>query len=749
MPVITEDKQEETKVSEDLQSSLKDIVKSCEHEDIEIFKCLRRQFKKSEEFWAGVQYLFWDQANETWGSPMEGALGVSNASALGDQEEEDQIGSFSDKVVDIYKAHGEAIIAALAAQLPALRYLPDDADSTADILTARTYSKISDIVQRHNKSKLVFLKALYFLANHGFVASYRYKESDFRYGSVKIPTYTSEKQETTVFVCPNCDYESPEMWMGPCPQCGEIDQPKSKKKETEVPVMQGEEDKPKTRVKLDVFGGLHVKVPFYARNQKECTYLGLTLDQGKDVVMDIYPDLYDEIQSEYVDNMSRFARASYVYPTEEEINQKSLITVHRYWLRPEAFNRETDKKRREQLKKKFPKGCKVVFLGKQKIFAECAAESLDDRWEIGQAGISTYIYTDPILRPLIQIQEMRNQIMNLIAETIEHGIPATFADPEVVNFDTYNRFEAMPGCIYQTKASRPGESLGSYFYTTDRSQLSREIAVFLRQLDQDAQFSIGSFPSIYGGPSEGKSRTFAEYAASRQMALQRLSIVWNLITDWWVRTISGCVEMYVETIVEDEKYTQFKDGNFINVWIKRSSMQGKIGGVEPEASESFPISLAQKKDLIMKLMEMNNEFLNAALYKPENARLIQDVLALNEFKLPGEEQRVKQIMEINDLIKEGAAPIPTGQIGPDGKPILQSTVPIDPNTDDDPVHIATLISFMVDLPGLDIMRENPQGYANLTAHLQEHQRDLMMKTMAAGATPPGVPPKTAQAGIEE
>jgi hypothetical protein len=58
---------------------------------------------------------------------------------------------------------------------------------------------------------------------------------------------------------------------------------------------------------------------------------------------------------------------------------------------------------------------------------------------------------------------MRNQLVNLIMETISHGIPSEFADPEVVNFDTYGRFEAVPGYIYQTKSSRPGEPIGNSF----------------------------------------------------------------------------------------------------------------------------------------------------------------------------------------------------------------------------------------------------------------------------------------------
>ena len=729
------------KLDDELIASLKDIVKSCEHEDKDIRKAMVRQWKKAEEFWHGVQFLFWSSRDNGWKSPVD--MGYED-----DEELDEELGSFSDKVIDIYKAHGESIISALSAQIPSLRFLPDDADSPEDTLTARTYNKVADVVQRHNKAKLVFLRALFFLANQGIVASYRYKDSDPSYGTYKVPVYGEKEVESISYTCADCGSDAAASET-PCPQCGSVEPPKETKTKNKVPELQTVEDRPKTRVKLDIFGALHFKVSYYARNQAECSYLGLFLDQGKDIACETYPDLCEEIQGDTIENLDRFARAAYVFPSEEEVEKKNLVAVSKWWLRPAAFYREPSKEKREKLLKKFPDGCRVIFIGKQKHFAEAIPEKLDDRWEIGQAGLSTYIYSDAILRPLIQIQEMRNQLVNLIMETIEHAIPAEFARPDVLNFAEYGKYEAVPGYTYKAMPGRPGDKLSDGFYTSTRSTLSKEVSAFLHQLDQDAQFAIGSFPSIYGGPSEGKSRTFAEYAASRQMALQRLSIVWQLVTDWWMRTISGSVLLYVDSLVEDEKYTKFESGSYVNVWIKKSQMLGKIGGVEPEASESFPTSLTQKKDLFMKLIEMNNDFINSALYAPENARTIQDVMALTELKLPGEAQRVKQVIEIHDMMKDGIIAVHTGVPGPNGQEIVQTSIPIDPDVDDHVVHMSTLQAFMVDLPGLDVAAEHPEQYENMRAHYKAHEQAQAMKTMQMNATQPGVAPETAHAGVEE
>ena len=152
--------------------------------------------------------------------------------------------------------------------------------------------------------------------------------------------YGQEERESVSLECVDCGYTSTEDWTATgsgCPQCGSIDPPKETKTKQQVPVLASVEDRPKTRVKVDVFGALHFKVSYYARNQAECSYFGLFLDKGKDVACETYPDLYDEIQGSSLENLDRFSRAAYVYPTQEEIDKKNLVSVNKWWLRPTAI----------------------------------------------------------------------------------------------------------------------------------------------------------------------------------------------------------------------------------------------------------------------------------------------------------------------------------------------------------------------------------------------------------------------------
>jgi hypothetical protein len=501
-------------------------------------------------------------------------------------------------------------------------------------------------------------------------------------------------------------------------------------------------------LKIEIFGPLHAKVSYYARNQAACGYLILKTDQSASLVKSIYQDIEDKIEGARLESTDRFVRSSYSYPHDVVDEKMDLVTVEKTWLRPWTLWKLKDKDIRKALIEKFPNGCQVTFIGKERIFAEAFDEALDDRWEIGQSGLSTFIHSDPLGKTLVSLQDMRNELVTLTMDTIDHGIPAVYAETDVLDFDAYGRFESRPGCVYQARA-REGKSLSDSFAEEPKSMMSKEHMLFFRQIDQDAQFASGDFPSIHGGPSEGKSRTLGEYAMSKEMALQRLSIVWEFALDWWIRSIDGCVRLFTETVVADQSYAQKKDNDYVNVWIRRSEMEGKVGGVEPEGGGSFPISIVQKRETVFELMKLNNPYINEALYSPSNAKVLKDIFALDELVLPGEGQRIKQAREINRLIRPGAEPEQGPDVAPGVPGQLIPTVAVNMDVDDHAIHIVVLKDFLVGTVGLDLLDTNPAAYMNCIAHLKQHQEALAQQTMMQHeASPPGEKPDSAAPSTE-
>lgn len=738
---------------EDLQDCLAEIIRQVEKEDDNVRKQQIRQWKKNDRFWHGIQYIFWSETQQDWIAPIN----TRWDDLTGNREEAD--GPFYDYVVNIYKAHGESIIAALSAQVPSVRFPPDDANNEDDLQTAKVYDKVADLIQRHNQSKMIILQALLALWNQGLVFAYHAPKADKAFGNVQIPEYNSEDE------CQQCGYTSGQQDGSPqqtgfadsvktgsdtaeeaesqettddsesegrdeevqdksqgpqtntpegtCPQCGGP--------LVTIPVLTGFSDAPKTRVLIDIYNPLFVKVPYYARTQDECGYLGLSIDQPISLLKDLYDHIADKIESEsnLYDVYEKLGRApsSYSYAI---IDNKNLRTLRRWWLRPYEFQRlgdsYTDKIKR--LKKLFPDGAYVCFVGD--CYAESRNELLDKYWTIGKAGISTYIHSDPMGQPLINEQEKVNVLDNLTLETIEQGISTVFADPEVLNFEDFSRHELRPGMFIPVKA-KVGKNLSESFYEGPKATLSKEVPMYREQIDKDAQFLVGSFPSIYGGPGEGSSRTAAEYDMSRQMALQRLSITWTMFAHWWARLIDKCVRIYIENLLADEHYTSKNKNSYVNVWIRQSELSGKVGEVEAEAAETFPVTLGQKQSLLFKLISMNNDLINAALFSVENRKIIAEVLSFPELTIPDEAQRTKQMRESQSIIDK------------------HQQVPIEPLIDDNDVHIEVLRDLMASDVGADLKVNDAQAYQLLMDHLQMHMQSQIQDMAPANVTSPALP----------
>lgn len=712
-------------VSLDIQSALLTIVNACEHEDDSIRKNRLKIWRKHEQFWHGLQHLFWNERDNDWATPSAGVM-----AEFGDEYGEE--GPVYDYVINICKAHGESIIGAVTQRLPFVHFPPDNPNKADDITTAHEFSKIAELIQKHNPVKLLFIRAWYILYNQGLVCGYNYSKSDKKYGTARVPKYKSKEVKATPdrYFCRSCGTELGMDSKQTCPTCGDSGVPATREGKTETtPTLVGYDDISKSRELLDVYGPLHCKLPEYARDQATCGYLLFYLEQHYAELKELYPDIADKI-SKFTgtsDQYGRWARSPISEANIGDYSEESgLLTVRRGWIRPWMYNvlDKTSKIQPKELKKEFPIGCFVTFIGD--IFADAHEENLDDHWTISVAGASSHIHADPLIQPVIPIQEMKNTLVNLTIETIEHGIPEVWGSPEVVDFDVYSQLEAKPGMLNKSKTSPSGsKNLGDYFFSMPKATLSREVPVFHARLDQEAQFALGSFPSIFGGPSEGKSRTFSEYSMSRAMALQRLQNPWEMMSNWWARMMDKSVRSYASHMLTDEQFKKRSGTNYDSVFIKMVNLQGSVGEVEPEASEDLPVSSAQKRDLILKLVEFNNPYINAAIYHPENTKNLADALSFVDFYIPGNDQRIKQRIEFDKMVSSNE-PLPIDSI------------------DDDAVHIQVLTAILISQVGLTLRDENPEAYQACIIHINEHQQALAAKTKGQhGSSVPGEAPDTA------
>jgi hypothetical protein len=552
---------------------------------------------------------------------------------------------------------------------------------------------------------LLFVKALFTLYNQGLVCGYNYTHTDFNYGTFSIEKEVEPSREEAEII------EDPET--------GELVETTNV-----VPPVIGVSKEPKSREVLAIYGPLHVHIPSWCREQKDVPVLKLSFEQHESLVKSIYSEKWDEIRGsagDYGITSGRDARRR----TSE--NESDLVTVEVCWIRPWHFASEGTKEKYNYLSKKFPEGVKVVVVNKTVL--EKSGENLDDHWTLTFPIMSEGLNCESMGSGAIDIQELRNDAINLADQTIRHAIPETFADSEVLDFEKYQNTERRPGQVFPVKMP-PGQPIGNAFHSLRTASLSQELDVFIKRLDQDGQFVVGAFPSIYGGPNIGGSKTFAEYSMSRSQALQRLSTYWKMLGAFWAEYVGRASRQFAKNLLSqgyDEKFVKKTGGSFVNAWITRAELMGKVGSVEPESSENFPITASQKRDMLTHLFEMKHEVLQNVLFHPENVQLVAEALGTPEFYIPGSDDRNKQLYEIQALISQ--------------EPVDEQTpsIPIEPDIDDEAVHVQVLKAFLVGESGQMLKTTNPPGYMNCLLHLKMHTASVegkQMKAQETGQEPP-------------
>lgn len=739
---------------EEIQRLLKTVADHFDIEDRAVRERQLRTWRKLKLYWNGFQNIYYSEVAHDWRIWND----------MNRAEENDQ--TYYDKPVNVFRAYLESIIAALSVTIPTVECFPDDADSPLDIETAKAGSKIAELIYKHNDASLLWLHALYVYCTEGMVACYSYPKEDDKFGTYEEPEYGEVEEFKKI--CPACgtnladelfsEQEQDEFMPGDddvdlhdllhregplCPNCATMLDPELQVTPLKVTKIIGQTTKPKSRQCIEVYGGLYVKIPNYARKQEDIPYLRFSYESHYATVLERYPHLSGKIKGEsnqaagIYDPYETWARLNPQYNGEYPIN---TVTVNNYWLRPCSFNilPEDDAKR---LKQEFPDGCHYVKVNEQ--FAQAENESLDDCWTLTYNPLSDYLYHDPLGLLLTSIQDITNDLVSLTLQTIEHGIPQTFADPDVLNFDQYRQTETTPGAIYPVKA-RSGKAVGESFYEVKTATLSGEILPFGQNVQQLGQLVSGALPSLFGGSSEG-GKTASEYAMSRAQALQRLQTPWKSLTLWWKNIFGKVIPSFIKDMATDERFVQ-KDsqGNFFNVFIRQAELQGKLGEIELEASEQLPTTWAQKKDVIFELLKLNNPAILEALTLPENIEFVSEALGLSEFVLPGTEDRIKQLDEIKQLMVSE----PIENIDPmSGQAMPMPSVQVEPQLDNNQLEAEICRGWLVGPAGRLARTENPKGYMNVLLHMKMHLMaamppPMMNPQMQQGANPRIQEPQT-------
>jgi len=721
-------------ISQELQNAIKSIIDEFDLDEQAVRQRQIRLWKKLEYFWAGITRIWYDETAHDW-----------RIYQYRDEQEGDD--GYYDKSINVYRAYLETLIAALSATVPAIKAKPDDAENLSDVLTAKGATNIAKLVYEHIKAPLLWTRALFLYCSYGMVAAYTYTIEDKKFGTVKVAEFKDFEEDQESYVCPTCgnpidpnaQIEKDEFDPGPedvlleniqeqtgsvlCSNCQQLIDPELRVQKVVVNRQVGEIDKPKARQQIEVLGGLYVKVPNYARMQEETPYVAYEYETHYSNIYKKWPHLRDKLKnigskissSSGNDIYERWGRLNPQYYGEYP---KDTPTVRMWWLRPSAFECINEESLREEAYKAFPDGVKYCLVND--TFAEAKNECLDDHWTLTWNPLSEYIHFDPLGLLLTSIQEITTDMVSLTLQTIEHGIPQTFADPSVLSFREYGLAEVRPGDIYSAKP-KSGKSLGESFHQISTATLSPEVDLFGNKIQEMGQFVSGALPSLFGGNQANSSRTAAQYSMSRNQALQRLQTPWKMFNYWWEDIFGKVIPAYIKNMLDDERIVQEVHNNFINITIKQAELNGKLGSIEVESSQELPLTWGQQRDIFINLLQGGNPEILTALFSPENISSARDLLGLDDFEFPGEADREKQIEEISIL----ASTEPLGN---------ESVIMPEMMVDNHQVHAEVCRNWLVSEAGRQAKAENPNGYKNVLLHLQAHI--MMLQTLTQPAPAP-------------
>jgi hypothetical protein len=711
-----EDKQER------INKAIEELIRKAEKEDEDLRWPMLRRAKRNEYYFNNIQKIFFDEVARDYRTIDNIVDELANFAPIDDI-----------KTINIYRAYAESLIAALSVSEPNVEFAPDDADNPDDIQTALAYSKISELVKKHNNSALMNIKALTLLFNQGTIAGFNYYKTDPAYGTFSVPKKSEDKPVKTVDVlCPQCHemYDSglPESFVPQesqinCQECGYVGPPAVIAKLDYVSEVTEYEDTPKGRAGIDIFGITSVKLPLYARNQAGCGYVLLRLEDHIAKWKSAYKDSADEIKTGGGDTYT-YERWSRIPPEYFGTIPQDIATGTFAFFRPWYFN-VLSKEDAELLTQEFPSGLFATKINE--LLVETQHENLDNRWTISIDPRSNNIHAEPAGNALVPLQDSENDLFNLGLQSIEYGIPETFAHPKTLNLQAYKKTSASPGMMSPALPPGPDKALSDGFHTVKAATLSNEYTAFGQGLRVTQQFVTGAFPSLFGGDMNNGSETATEYTESRARALQRLQLTWQMLVVFWNSVIYKATKDYASNLREDEKFAKKQGGSYVNVWIKKSELTGKVGEVSPELNAQLPQSWAQKKDFIVNLIKMQDPIIGQILLHPNNSEVIKQIVGMPEFYVPGENDRNKQLQEFY-LLAQGIQ------------------VPVDVTVDDHPVHMQILKNMLVSPVGLYLYQSNPQGYEISINHYHQHEMAQQAKTIApSGNTTENQPAESATA----
>jgi hypothetical protein len=646
--------------------------------------------REARYFWRGYQYPLFNSDQSTWIVPQEGGLPYSTNG--GDAEGNNRFYY----VENFYTSLGKSMVASLCGTAPEVVFLPCNTKEIDDIKAAKEAEKYKKCFY-HNIDISQVLKdmARYFWTDGRTIGRIK-QVTDAKYGY-------------------------------------------------------NEDGTPKTAEIIELGGVLEWKVPITARDKSEFHYASYSHEISTAQAKDRWKDKADKIKAGMSgpasDQFDRLCRLSILQGTDSMYagdTYAHVVTICEVWIRPCVFML-LPKGIREEMQEKYPRGVRVTFAGNE--FMEAVEESMDDVIEVclpqpgdGQAVASLGEFVIPI-------QKMHNNKKNLSQEAWEKGTPLKFVDSKAVAEEGMTDQLASPEVYMPIKNPYPQQPLANCFYKEQQPMQAQDMIASLKDDFVNAQTISSVQPSLFGG-SMVNAKTAAVYSQARDQALGALSITYGPMKAWLANITEKAV-MLAEQREEAGMNDMVPDsGSYIDLSVDFDALRAGHYKCKPVVDDGgIPESPSAQKSGLMQMIQFmgQNPQFQQLLQHPDNQYFFKMNTGLKGFEIPGADSRNKQLREIEEMHKnylDGQKMIAPDQAdiekvaqhdtivqaaggqssNPQPSDMMQSTVPVDPEVDDNPIEAAECKRWLNSDEGQQAKQFERGWYDDVRQHMIEHQR---------------------------
>lgn len=685
---------------------LEGLGRKCADRDLTSYRIEVRDCWKQRYFYRGNQYLL-PGKNGTWVMPRNVLM---SGQSYDDSSQE----------TNIYLAFGDTIAAALTAGTPSVRFEAEDSSNPSDITAAAKADGARKLIERQNDMLGVQADIARFLWTDG-----------------RAVVYTHHVLDAQRFGYTNSDYDE------------------------EISFLEDDdlgETEPRSQQVIEAFGALEFKLPIQASNIHDSDYAQLSREFDVARLKTKYPDFRDKIeaaaapsaQSDYV----RLARTSVnmgMRPANmSNDSTTSNATEVLTWCRPSFYEAEQNDDMRKWLLSEFPKGIMIASVGK--IVVEARRESIDECLTLIHARPGDGMHRPSLGRPIVPPQEKLNDCMDLMHESYMHLIPRIWMSP-TIDDKGVAKTERKPGQYMKAPAAPEGKTIGDNFWAEPQLQVAEGLLSYIEKLfGEFSQFLCGAFPALFGG-NTGSNDTATGIAQQRDQALGRLGLTWRGIKSGYARIMKQAVEGVA-------KYQKGKfagnvptgDGKKEYLEIDVDDLKGNVKCFA-DTDENFPESWVAQRAVWNALVAQaeKNPIIAKIISLPKNLLTMKDKTGTPELVIPEAASEQKQLAEIKLLLKSQAQPNPQlaqaqqalakaamavkmGAIPPEQFeqlqeqvkqiPPLVSSVPINVTMDEHGFEAQAIKTFANSQDGIEAKEQNPEGWANLSLHFDEHMAQV-------------------------